>query len=173
MRRFRSEFIPLRERRHHVRIWGDDAAPTVFFCTDGAMSAPRSNSLSMRCKELARRRAGLARIWPVAMERRRLLFNDYIADLDALLEHYSPRQPAQIVGHSLGGIVASLYAGIRPERVSRFANLEGFGLWVSPPGETPAVSEHGCNRSGTTMRRSALMPIPENMPIDYARTIRA
>ncbi len=64
-------------------------------------------------------------------------FPDYLADLDALLEHYSPGCPAQIAGHSMGGIVASLYAGIRPERVSRFANLEGFVLWVSAPGATP------------------------------------
>jgi pimeloyl-ACP methyl ester carboxylesterase len=64
-------------------------------------------------------------------------FLDYLADLDAVLNHYSPDQPASIVGHSLGGIVASLYAGVRPERVSRFANLEGFALWVFPPAETP------------------------------------
>ena len=37
----------------------------------------------------------------------------------------------------MGAIVASLYAGVRPERIARFANLEGFGLWVSAPGETP------------------------------------
>lgn len=37
----------------------------------------------------------------------------------------------------MGAIVASLYAGVRPERIARLANLEGFGLWVSAPGETP------------------------------------
>lgn len=38
----------------------------------------------------------------------------------------------------MGGNVASLYAGIRPERVARFANMEGFGLWVVAPDEAPA-----------------------------------
>lgn len=138
MRRFRSEFIPLRERRHHVRIWGDDAAPTVFFLHGwGDVSASfqfvvDALQKNWRVVALDWRGFGLSQ-WNEGA----YFFNDYIADLDALLEHYSPRQPAQIVGHSLGGIVASLYAGIRPERVSRFANLEGFGLWVSPPGETP------------------------------------
>jgi len=68
-------------------------------------------------------------------------FPDYIADLDALLEHYSPHCPAQIAGHSMGGIVAGLYAGIRPERVSRLANLEGFVLWVFAPNENPSRFE--------------------------------
>ena len=28
----------------------------------------------------------------------------------------------------MGGNVASLYAGVRPERVARLVNIEGFGL---------------------------------------------
>jgi pimeloyl-ACP methyl ester carboxylesterase len=55
-------------------------------------------------------------------------FPDYIADLDALLLHYSPHDPVRLVGHSLGGNATCIYAGIRPERVSRLVNLEGLGL---------------------------------------------
>jgi hypothetical protein len=55
-------------------------------------------------------------------------FPDYLADLDAFLALYSPDKPADLVGHSMGGNIASMYAGIRPERVSRLVNLEGIGL---------------------------------------------
>ncbi len=55
-------------------------------------------------------------------------FPDYYADLDALLEQLSPHAPVSLVGHSMGGNIAALYAGLRPERVRCLANLEGFGL---------------------------------------------
>jgi pimeloyl-ACP methyl ester carboxylesterase len=64
-------------------------------------------------------------------------FPDYIGDLDALLERIQPEAPVNLVGHSLGGNVGGLYAGIRPERIARFVNLEGFGMPVTTPGQAP------------------------------------
>lgn len=64
-------------------------------------------------------------------------FPDYLADLDALLARYSPEQPATLLGHSMGGIVACLYAGIRPERVAQVVSLEGFGLPATEPEQAP------------------------------------
>jgi len=55
-------------------------------------------------------------------------FPDYLADLDAILERIAPDTPVDLVGHSMGGNVAMLYAGIRPQRVRRLVSLEGFGL---------------------------------------------
>jgi pimeloyl-ACP methyl ester carboxylesterase len=65
-------------------------------------------------------------------------FPDYIADLDRLLSLYSPEKPARLVGHSMGANVAGLYAGIMPERVAAFVNIEGFGLPESDPSNSPA-----------------------------------
>ena len=65
-------------------------------------------------------------------------FPDYLADLDALLEQLSPRAPAPLIGHSMGGNIASLYAGLRPERVRCVVNLEGFGLPRTTPEQAPA-----------------------------------
>jgi pimeloyl-ACP methyl ester carboxylesterase len=65
-------------------------------------------------------------------------FPDYLADLDALLEQLAPGVPSRIVGHSMGGNVASLYAGLRPERVRCVVNLEGFGLLRTTPDQAPA-----------------------------------
>ena len=65
-------------------------------------------------------------------------FPDYLADLDELLQHYSPAAPVRLIGHSMGGNVASLYAGAMPERVASLINLEGFGLPDTKPTEAPA-----------------------------------
>jgi pimeloyl-ACP methyl ester carboxylesterase len=64
-------------------------------------------------------------------------FADYLADLDSLLDHYAPGQAVDLVGHSMGGNVAMLYAGVRPARIRRLVNLEGFGLPGSRPGQAP------------------------------------
>ncbi len=65
-------------------------------------------------------------------------FPDYLADLGRLLRHYSPDAAVRLVGHSMGGNVAGIYAGTFPERVSMFANIEGFGLPDAQPREAPA-----------------------------------
>ncbi len=65
------------------------------------------------------------------------LFADYLADLDALLDQCSPGTPVTLIGHSMGANVASIYAGVRPERVRALVNLEGFGLDPTVAGDAP------------------------------------
>jgi pimeloyl-ACP methyl ester carboxylesterase len=64
-------------------------------------------------------------------------FPDYLGDFDALLDQISPEAPVRIVGHSMGGNIANLYAGLRPERVLSVVNLEGFGLPRTSAQESP------------------------------------
>ena len=55
-------------------------------------------------------------------------FPDYVADVDAIVrEHVSGDGPLFIVGHSMGGTVATMYVGTKPERVAKLAVLEGMG----------------------------------------------
>lgn len=65
-------------------------------------------------------------------------FPDYVADLDALLTIYQPDAPVNLLGHSMGANVAGIYAGVFPERVSSFVNVEGFGLADGDPGNAPS-----------------------------------
>jgi pimeloyl-ACP methyl ester carboxylesterase len=58
-------------------------------------------------------------------------FPDYVADVDAIVEHLAPERLA-LVGHSMGGVIATLYTGARPERVQKLALLEGVGGTVTP-----------------------------------------
>lgn len=64
-------------------------------------------------------------------------FPDYLADLEAVIDHLSPHEPIDLLGHSMGGNVVMLYAGVRPQRVRRLMNIEGFGLRRSVPTEAP------------------------------------
>ncbi|HRO60700.1 MAG TPA: alpha/beta fold hydrolase [Burkholderiaceae bacterium] len=64
-------------------------------------------------------------------------YPDYLADLDRLLDAFSSGVPADLVAHSMGGSVAALYAGLRPERVRRLVNLEGTGLEGASADQAP------------------------------------
>jgi pimeloyl-ACP methyl ester carboxylesterase len=64
-------------------------------------------------------------------------FPDYLGDLDAIIDALSPAQPIDLLGHSMGGNVVMSYAGVRPERVRRLINLEGFGLPATRPQQAP------------------------------------
>lgn len=65
-------------------------------------------------------------------------FADYFADLEALLDAVCPEGAVRLIGHSMGGNVASMYAGIRPRRIRWLANLEGIGLRRSSAEEAPS-----------------------------------
>ena len=64
-------------------------------------------------------------------------FQDYLVDLECVLDTLLPGRVAPLVGHSLGGQVAGIYAGVRPKRVSKLIALDAFGLPDTDPEETP------------------------------------
>ena len=138
MKHSTSELIQVRGRRCHVRCWGPVDAPTLFLL-HGWMDV--SASFQFLVDALSRDWRLLAPDWRGFGQSQwnddAYWFPDYIADLDAMLEHYSPEQPVRLVGHSLGGNAACLYAGIRPHRVERLVTLEGFGLRFAFPGDAP------------------------------------
>ena len=76
-------------------------------------------------------------------------FPDYLADLDRLLSHYSPDTPVRLIGHSMGGNVAGLYAGALPERVAALINIEGFGLADTQPEDAPGRYREWIERGRT------------------------
>jgi pimeloyl-ACP methyl ester carboxylesterase len=54
-------------------------------------------------------------------------FADYVADLDDLLRQVTIGSRLSLVGHSMGGSLATMLAGTFPEKVHRVALLEGMG----------------------------------------------
>lgn len=132
-------FVDIRGLRYHVRRWPCAGAPKIFFL-HGWMDVSASfqflvDALQGDWDIYAPDWRGYGRTEWARSDC--YWFPDYIADLDFLLHHIEPDAPANLVGHSLGGNVVCLYAGIRPERVRRLVNLEGFGLPRSRPEQAP------------------------------------
>lgn len=139
MKPSRSEFLTVRGLRSHVRHWGEEGAPKIFM-VHGWMDMSASFQFVVDCLE---------RDWHVIAPDWRgfglserthsdtYWFPDYVADLEAILDHYAPGKAVNLLGHSMGGNVVGLYAGVRPDRVRRMINLEGFGLPSATPEQAP------------------------------------
>ncbi len=136
-----SEFVPIRQLNYHVRCWGEprpgqaplvllhgwmDVAASFQFVVDALSQDHFIIAPDWRGFGLTES-GGADAFW----------FPDYLADLEALLDHYAPGQSVNLVGHSMGGNVAMVYAGVRPERVRRLVNLEGFGLPATRAEQAP------------------------------------
>lgn len=139
MRASESHYYPIRGLRYHVRRWAGESSRRVVLL-HGWMDVSASfqflvDALGPGWDAYAPdwRGYGLTD-WSGADC---YWFPDYLADLDALLDRISPQAPVNLVGHSLGGNVAALYAGVRPGRVARLVNLEGFGLAPTRPEQAP------------------------------------
>ncbi|MEX3852822.1 alpha/beta fold hydrolase [Paraburkholderia sp. BR10923] len=138
-----SEFVSAHGVRLHVRRWGRPDAP-ILFMLHGWMDVGASfqfvvDALGGDWQVLAPdlRGFGLSD-WPVAGHGGGTYWvQDYLGDLDALIDHYAPDGEVNLVGHSLGANVVCLYAGVRPQRVRRVVDLEGFGLAPSYPAQAP------------------------------------
>jgi pimeloyl-ACP methyl ester carboxylesterase len=109
-------------------------------------------------------------------------FADYLADLEALLAIVCPGatsgEPAKLIAHSMGGNVASMYAGIRPKRVKWLVNVEGVGLKRTSPEDAPAhyaewldqVREAATGRKYSSVEAVANFLVSRNpaMPLERA-----
>ncbi len=146
-RKPQSETVAIRNLSYHVQVWGEPAPgkiPLVMvhgwmdvaasyqfvvdaFAQDHYIIAPDWRGYGRTASTVGPSQ-GTDNFW----------FADYMADLDFLLDHYAPHKAVNLVGHSLGGNVAMAYAGVRPERIRRLVNLEGFGLPDTTPDMAPA-----------------------------------
>ncbi|HUL92238.1 MAG TPA: alpha/beta hydrolase [Burkholderiales bacterium] len=134
-----SLFVPVRGLRYHCRAWGKESAPKLFML-HGWMDVSASfqflvDALTGGWRVIAPDWRGFGLTgWTQGGS---YWFPDYFADLERLLEHFQPGTPAMLVGHSMGGNVAAMYAGIRPERVAKLVDLEGLGLADAGPEKAP------------------------------------
>ncbi|ABM36391.1 alpha/beta fold hydrolase [Polaromonas naphthalenivorans] len=152
-RLFRSEFVPVRGLDYHVQVWNGqpgstpsalpplvlvhgwmDVAASWQFMVD-AFSDAFASGRSIIAPDW--RGFGQTGLTPAGYRADSYWFADYLADLDFLLDHYAPGQAVDLVGHSMGGNIAMLYGGVRPARIRKLVNLEGFGLPGSRPSQAP------------------------------------
>ena len=147
----RSSFVQLRGLRYHAHIWGDASLASAqrppLLLLHGWMDV--GASFQFLVDELAQAE-GFDR-WIIAPDWRGFgltqtppadtyWFPDYLADLDALLDAWLPAQQfpqIDLLGHSMGGNVVMSYAGVRPQRIRRLVNLEGFGMPATRASQAP------------------------------------
>ncbi len=129
----------VRDVDYYIHEWGDPADPLLVLLhgwgDSGATFQFVVDALTRQWHVIAPDWRGFGRTHCRATS---YWFPDYLADLDDLLSKYSPSAPVRLVGHSMGGNVGGLYAGVMPERVAAFVNVEGFGLFDTSPDEAPA-----------------------------------
>src|SRR5512134_509270 len=134
-----SRFLDIRGLRYHVRTWGEPAHPQLWLL-HGWMDV--SASFQFLVDALERDWHVIAPDWrgfgPTGWAPGGYWFADYLGDLDALLHALAGDAPVNLAGHSMGGNVAGLYAGVRPERIRKLALLEGFGLPRTVPSAAPS-----------------------------------
>ena len=133
-----SHFVDIRGERHHVLTWGDrNATPLVLlhgWMDVGASFQFLVDEFKRDWYAIAPDLRGFGRsVW----QAQGYWFYDYLADLEALLAHFVGDKPARLVGHSLGGNVVMIYAGVRPSRVDRVVSLEGFGIPAEAAEDAP------------------------------------
>jgi pimeloyl-ACP methyl ester carboxylesterase len=141
----RSEFVPIRGISYHVLHWGQTSGtlpPLVLVHGWMDVAASYQFVVDALSDAFAEGRSIIAPDWrgygkTGANGADNFWHPDYLADLDFLLDHYAPGQAIDLVGHSMGGNVAMLYAGVRPERIRKLINLEGFGMPATRPSQAP------------------------------------
>jgi len=144
-----SQFVEARGLRHHLTCWGTpdliSAARPPLVMVHGYMDVGASFQFLVDCME---RLEGPTR-YAVALDLRgygrtqspptdAYWFPDYLGDLDAVLRGLFPGISVDLLGHSMGGNIAMIYAGVRAAQIRRLMNLEGFGLPESDPADAPA-----------------------------------
>jgi pimeloyl-ACP methyl ester carboxylesterase len=145
LRPARSEFAPVRNLKYHVLRWGttESTLPPLVLM-HGWMDVAASYQFVVDAFSPAffEGRTILAADWrgfglTDCPGHDNYWFPDYLADLDFLLDLYVGDRPIDLVGHSMGGNVVMLYAGVRPQRIRRLINLEGFGMPATRPDKAP------------------------------------
>lgn len=134
-----SIFVPVRGLRYHVRSWGCEDAPKLFllhgwidcsasfqFTVDALKDDWHVLAPDWRGYGLTQW-AGTDTYW----------FPEFLADLEQLLDHFQPDTPVNLVAHSFGAAVACVYAGVRPQRIARLFNIDGFGARDFKPEGAP------------------------------------
>ena len=134
----RSSQLSIRGYEYSIYEWGAADAPLFFYlhgwADTGASFQFVVDALDSGWRVIAPDWRGFGRS---AQRSEAYWFPDYLADLHEILNHYSQQAPVALVGHSMGGNIASLYAGTMPERVAAVVNIEGFGLADSDPEDAP------------------------------------
>lgn len=140
---FKTRNVAIRGVNHHLHISGSTDGPVALFLhglmDTGASFGPLVEAMQdmvqtpLRCIAPDWRGHGDS-----GRAKNGYWFPDYLADLDCLIAEFSQNKPVILVGHSMGGQVASMYAGVRPDAVSHLITLDSLNMPDAAIDNTPA-----------------------------------
>ncbi len=97
-------------------------------------------------------------------------FQDYVSDLFDVAGTLARHRRLILVGHSMGGMVCSLFAGTFPDRVQALVSVEGAGPPSLPPSAAPELTLEWIQGVRKARRNRA---VRMKSPADAARRLRA
>lgn len=135
----KSSYVDIRGLKFHYLEWGNENNPLIIML-HGFMD--HAHSFDLLAEEL------MDKYHLIAWDARGFgktehipqsgyyYFFDYLLDLELFIKNFTD-EPVILLGHSMGGIIASLYSGVYPEKVKKMINLEGWFLTGYPFDEAP------------------------------------
>lgn len=185
----RSHSLVANGLTHHLLEWNAGGAATAlllhgFMDAAGTFDLLAPSLVEAGLRVLAPDMRGFGR-GPRAPEGSYYYFTDYIADVAAVVrEAVAESSPLFVVGHSMGGTIASYFTGAFPERVTKLALLEGVGPPDNPADVAPVrmrrwiadvegARARGSNAKNMGSAEDALRRLVvnhPNVPIDVLRT---
>ena len=135
-----SIFVESNGLKHHVLIWGEGRRDDVLIL-HGYLDCARSFTEVAEALEAGGHRVIVPDLRGFGLSDRvprgaYYHFPDYVADVKGVVESLI-EEPFHIVGHSMGGAVATLFAGTFPASVRSLATLEGVGIPSMPVEDAP------------------------------------
>ena len=112
--------------RLHAETYGDPSNPVIIVLHGGPGGDYRSQLGATALADTNfvvfydQRGAGLSERVPAE----ELTIPTYMAELDGVIDRYSPDRPVTLLGHSWGAMLATAYLGEAPEKVARAILLE-------------------------------------------------
>jgi pimeloyl-ACP methyl ester carboxylesterase len=171
----RTRELTLLNRRVYLREWGSSGAPMIVMI-HGWMDTSATfqflvDALAKEWYVVAPDLRGFGRTQFGRESVTGYWFHDYLADLDALLYFLAAENstktsqtapqvsPVNLLGHSLGGNIVCIYAGIRPERIRRLISLDGFGVPRGKADQAPSKAAKWLDalRAGEVLRPYATL----------------
>ena len=135
-----TEILKINGLKHKVYTWGNLENPILFFIHGYLDTGASFNFIA---EELSRK------FYCIAFDLRGhgksdhtknengYFFVEYFSDVHKIFNYFSPREKINVIGYSMGGNIISQYAGIFPDRVDSFINIEGFIVREFPLEDRP------------------------------------
>lgn len=162
-RMWRSRYAVTRGVRYHIREWGPAGGTPLVFLHGGRDTSVSFqfivDALEADWRVIAPdwRGHGLTQATPG-----NYWTSDFLCDLDGLFADLALGGGVPLLGHSMGGDIASLYAALRPEAVTHLVTLDALGIPLDrSPARMPRILTDLLDSDRREFKRSVYASVEE------------